>query len=376
MATTAKPVQLPSGHWQIRWLDEKHERHSATFKAHNDAQRVLAAKQTEVDAILTGRAAARPPRKTFDQIDERWLVRLGGPTKDQRSHLRKYLRPAFSGMALTDISFDLIEEFKADIEELAASTIRNILNTLSGMFQYARKLGWIRADQIPDIERPSVKANGKDFRYLRTKDEINRFLKAARDEGDDAYTMYAMALLTGMRQGELAALTWDKVHLETTTIAVDQSFRKCTKTGNVRYVLIVNELLPILRAWRLRSPGPLLFPTVNGTMHQSCDRIFVERYHRALDAAGFQRPTSGRRKHYICFHDLRHTFASHWMMSRGCIFKLQRLLGHQSTDQTQRYAHLSPEAFDTDLGRFGGLITASEGDVLPAARPRRGLVAA
>ena len=42
------------------------------------------------------------------------------------------------------------------------------------------------------------------------------------------------------------------------------------------------------------------------------------------------------------FHDLRHTFASHFMMNGGNIYDLQKILGHTSLDMTQRYAHLSP----------------------------------
>ena len=106
-------------------------------------------------------------------------------------------------------------------------------------------------------------------------------------------------------------------------------------------------------------------------MHRPCDRIFAERFHRVLTAAGFEPPDSGRRRHYLCFHDLRHTFASHWMMAGGDLFKLQKVLGHKSTELTLRYAHLSPAAFMGDLGRFSGLELQIEGEVLPLARVGR-----
>ena len=43
------------------------------------------------------------------------------------------------------------------------------------------------------------------------------------------------------------------------------------------------------------------------------------------------------------FHDLRHTFTSHFMMNGGNIYDLQKMLGHSSLEMTQRYAHLAPE---------------------------------
>jgi integrase len=43
------------------------------------------------------------------------------------------------------------------------------------------------------------------------------------------------------------------------------------------------------------------------------------------------------------FHDLRHTFASHFMKNGGNIYDLQKILGHTSLEMTQRYAHLAPE---------------------------------
>ena len=42
------------------------------------------------------------------------------------------------------------------------------------------------------------------------------------------------------------------------------------------------------------------------------------------------------------FHDLRHTFASQWMMAGGELYSLKDILGHKTIAMTQRYAHLSP----------------------------------
>jgi len=47
------------------------------------------------------------------------------------------------------------------------------------------------------------------------------------------------------------------------------------------------------------------------------------------------------------------TFASQWVVKGGDLFKLQKILGHQSVQMTMRYAHLAPDAFREDYGRLG-----------------------
>jgi hypothetical protein len=62
-----------------------------------------------------------------------------------------------------------------------------------------------------------------------------------------------------------------------------------TKADDVRYVPIVDALLPTLRAWRLRHPGRLVSTNRDGGMLAPSGRIYQEVLHRVLDAAGFPR---------------------------------------------------------------------------------------
>ncbi len=93
-----------------------------------------------------------------------------------------------------------------------------------------------------------------------------------------------------------------------------------------------------------------------GARSKSSPRIFQETFKRVLVRAEFQRVVrNGNLRRYIRFHDLRHTFASHWVMNEGDIFKLQKILGHSDSKMTDRYAHLAPHAFSADYGRMGDI---------------------
>lgn len=356
MARNSRPVQLPSGHWRVRWLGHDGKRQSATFPTHNLARAQLARAQTEATAVRLGQALAPPPRKTFDDLVELWPAATAGKrsAKDDASRTRVHLLPAFKGVVLTDITDARVLLFSNSLKARSPQTQKHVLVLLASMLKYAHRLNWLH--RVPTIDMPRVSTMSRDFCYLRTASEVQRFLAAARAEDEKAFVLYATAVLTGMRQGELAALTWDRVDLHQRLITVDASFAGPTKSGKVRWVPIVDELLAVLREWRLKCPFDLVFPNIKGAMHQPKDRVFVEQFHRVLDAAGFERPRHGRQLHYIRFHDLRHTFASHFAMRGGDMFRLQKILGHASIDQTMRYSHLTPSAFAADHGRFSGML--------------------
>ena len=104
-------------------------------------------------------------------------------------------------------------------------------------------------------------------------------------------------------------------------------------------------------------------------MFQPSGRIFQEVLHRVLDAAEFPKvQRNGKERPYVRFHDLRHTFASHWVMKGGDFFKLQKILGHQSVQMTMRYAHLAPDAFAGDYGRLGSAVAVGDAEIVELKR--------
>ena len=57
-------------------------------------------------------------------------------------------------------------------------------------------------------------------------------------------------------------------------------------------------------------------------------------------------------KKSLRFHDLRHTYASNFMMREGNLFTLQKLLGHKEIKATQIYAHLAPDYMQEAVDRI------------------------
>ena len=355
----AKPTKH-GDKWRIRWLDERAHRQSAVFDDYKRAQAELSRRQVEVEEIRRGVRNAPPPEKTLGDLFEYWVEKRAvrkRSKKDDESIIRKHLRPAFGTMKLRDFGAEDVDGYinaKIDDEELSDKTVSNHVTLLSTMLRMAAgfKVPWIL--HAPRLRKPKVALFGTDYQWLRSDDEVRRFLAAARVEDEHVFVFYALAIFSGMRAGELAALEWPDIDLERRLMAVQRSFDGPTKSDRVRYVPILDPLLPLLRQWRLKHPGRLVFTNMAGTMFAPSARIFQEVLHRVLAAAEFPKvQRNGKERPYVRFHDLRHTFASQWVMKGGDLFKLQKILGHQSVQMTMRYAHLAPDAFKDDYARLG-----------------------
>ncbi len=358
--------------WRIRPIDEHGKRVSKVFDDFKSAQFEGRRIKTHVEEVKRGLRRAAPVDHTFDELAEYWLQNRAPhkrSEKDDKSILSKHLRPAFGRMRLRDIGIEDWDAYVNDHDDLAGKTVDNHRVLLTAMLNVAAtfKVPWVLT--VPKFRRTAAVLSSTDYAWLKSEDEVARFLAAARNEGELVYTFYAVALYTGLRAGELAGLEDTSIDLEHRIIHVVRSYDGPTKTNLIRHVPILDPLLPVLRDWLATNPGRLVFPNRDGHRIQPSSRIYQEVLHRVLDAAKFpRRMVRWRERYYIGFHGLRHTFASRWVLAEGDIYRLQTILGHTTIKLTQRYAHLSPAAFAQDYGRLGAVLPVAESNLRAVMR--------
>jgi integrase len=129
-----------------------------------------------------------------------------------------------------------------------------------------------------------------------------------------------------MRIAEIFGLNWCDVLYKEELIAV----RSKLKGGKVRYVPLTPGLAAELRWYPAVIGEERIFPPKPGAKGE---RQRVERsFETVLKMAGIED---------LRFHDLRHTFASWYMMNGGDLYELAKILGHANIKMTERYAKLA-----------------------------------
>lgn len=208
----------------------------------------------------------------------------------------------------------LIDEIKTiEIRELINNNLtdrspshqKNVLKYIRGAFAYAVDCALLDRNPTPEMKFRI----GDKIKQVLTQDQARTLLTQAKIMEGEWYPIWAMALYTGMRNGELYALTWDKVNLENRKILVDSSWNnkdgfKDTKSGDDRIVEIAPELLYVLKELSLRTRETgFVLPR-------------IDKWDKGEQARELRMFLEGLGLPRIRFHDLRATWAT-IMLSKG-----------------------------------------------------------
>lgn len=144
---------------------------------------------------------------------------------------------------------------------------------------------------------------------------------------DHLKPMVIVSLGTGMRRGELFALTWEFVDTDFKIITVDGNY---AKSGKTRHIPMNSEVLQTLLDWKKQTSaiGGLVFRSSSGGRFDNVNTSW-ERVLREAKIDNFR------------WHDMRHTFASRLAMAGIDLNTIRKLLGHADYNMTLRYAHLA-----------------------------------
>lgn len=302
------------------------EREQAT----KTAERAGITMRAWVDEYLVDCAARRVRRTTIDL---------------RRGRLRHLLAVAGDRRVADFGELDWAKLRRA-LVKLAASTANEIQDLVAQVLRAAERMGLRGPVPRPAKIRPDEDEDAEPEAY--TVEEYERLVAAAAIDGDVHLAVVLLGGDAGLRRGEIAGLRADDlepggvIHVRRTIVQIDEErVAHAPKSGKTRKVPTSQRLLAVLQrlcavtpdGWLVRNHlgEPAFARQVSGLVAQ-CQR-------RA------KMPEKGP-------HKLRHTFATQALQAGATLREVQRLLGHSSITQTERYLHATPSSIRGAIDRL------------------------
>ncbi len=240
-----------------------------------------------------------------------------------RMYIRSQLIPAFGHVPTTELTTPRIAAWFHEYSSTRPGGANEALALLARVLKHGRERGLIPPD-LPNPCAPVRKNPKRNAGRILSADglaALGRALNRPDWRDKDAADAVKLILLTGCRSGEIMWLRWDEVER-------DHLKLKQTKTGP-RDVQLSKPARTILTRRRKERLGLFVFPSPKTISQPRKD--FNSHWVRIKARAGIDPK--------LRLHDLRHSYASHAVMSGETLAMAGQLLGHRSPISTERYAH-------------------------------------
>jgi integrase len=309
---------------------------------------------------------------TLGQLLDQWLEECDrlelSPTtiRNYRAQVEHTIRPALGKVQLNRLTAKNLDALYGAMKEDGKSpkTIRNHHAVISAALHQGVRWGWVRVNVAEMAKPPRVTHKRVSVPSL---DVVRTVIEAAERRDPRLAPLLMLAALTGMRRGELCALRWSDVDLETGTIHVRRSVvvvsdglaEKSTKTERVRSLALDPVGMAVLSQHQVRAIHCLRMiganlnrdafvfsPHVEATTPFRPDNVtsFFIRVRNEVGA-----PT-------VRLHDLRHFTATQLIGAGMDVRTVAGRLGHADPSITLRvYSHALEERDRAAAAIMGGL---------------------
>jgi integrase len=280
--------------------------------------------------------------KTFAELALYWLISYARERKAassiKRDHgiLKNYLLPKFGNLEIGEFTTRDVEFWITNLvanKIMSRKSANDVLVVLNKILNDAVRWNFLAANQLSRVAKFTI--GERDFLFWKLS-EVRKFLGYFLEHPSPPRIFWptVLGLYTGLRRGEIQALRWEDINERAGLITIKRSycrvskkFKEETKSKKIRYVPICSALEGFLRRLQQMSDSELVTPFFNSDCFR---KEFIRMCHEAKVPV-------------IRFHDLRHTFASNFLMGGGNIYDLQKILGHSTIQVTERYAHLTQD---------------------------------
>ena len=288
-------------------------------------------------------------QRKFGLYCDQWLESCRGRLKDStceryRTAVENHIKPKLGGLIPQSINEETISEFSSILlsEGLAAKTVKDVLIILRLALKFAAK-------QLPyglrEVEITYPKEPKKEARVL-SLEEQNRLISSLSEDLDCCKFGVLLAMLTGLRIGELCALKWENISIRDRTIRVTSTMQRLKNTGeggrtkvvvgspksdlSSRLIPLSDGALGLCKLMEIKNQSAYI---LTGTEEFMEPRTLQYRFKKYAKNCGLEG---------VHFHTLRHTFATRCVEVGFEIKSLSEILGHSTTAITmERYVHSS-----------------------------------
>jgi integrase len=299
--------------------------------------------------------------QTFEEAVSKWrqavAPNLSPATLRQReSYLRVHILPRFGRSALDEMGVHEIQQFATDLRKtLSSKSIVNVLSSVFAIRDYAERCG-MRVSKVGFTDLQLGSNPGPSEVAFFTRRQATQIIEAAPEPFK---TLFAVAWSTGLRAGEILALTLDDLDFNHKTVRVNKSLDDATrevrqpKTPKSIAELPMTTALEaklrdyIHRYWK-PNPAQILFPTRKGTRPRSRDNVVRVGLKPVLKKLGIPGDNTG-------LHAFRHGLATELAEASVPLTVLQNQLRHADVKTTLRiYSHVIPQTQRDAMEQVGG----------------------
>lgn len=290
---------------------------------------------------------------TYKNWLNEWLTHYIKPSSKQRTFeqyskvAQIHILPYLGNIVLTDLTPFVLQKFITDLttngnkrtgKGLSPNFIKTILSVIQNSLKTAHLVGYLPEYSANKIKRPKIVEKQVECFSIQEQKKIE---EAALSAKKDKYRGIVLCLYTGLRIGELLALTWNDIDFDKSILSVSKTCHDGNENGehiriidtpktenSRRQIPLSKTLVKMLKEMKKKSSCE--FVIADGEKP-----VFIRSYQRTFELLlkKLGLPHKG-------FHSLRHTFATRALECGMDVKSLSEIIGHKNATITlNRYAH-------------------------------------
>lgn len=362
------------GRWEGRYIkgrcDKKTIYGYVYAKSYSEAKTKLNLKRAEYISEEVILSKTKKKDAPFSTISNLWLTSMRSSVKEStwikyRNTLNSQIIPKIGVKNISTVDYETVSKMCSNMllsyddsnKRLSSKTILDALSITKAIIKYAERMKFITDRTALDV---SIKLKSSPLRVFSHNEEHLLF-EYLSSNVNCINLGILICMFTGIRIGELCALTWEDISLESNTIRIHRTMQRIqTSNGLNKTKILISEpksqcsIREIPVAESLRNFLELYHDKIGYVLTGKCNK-YVEP--RTLQNH-FKAILKTCEISNASFHTLRHTFATRCIELGFDVKSLSEILGHSSVNITlNRYVHPSMDLKQKNIDKLSALYT-------------------